>query len=433
MKRNSFTVVELLLVIAIIGLIAAVIIVATIGARAKARDTKREAELDQIRKSLESYFIDKDKYPTTTDWISLEDESNPETQTFIQKMKPNYLSIIPRDPLYQPGGEYSYQYIATTTGSYILCVKEERGGFFCFSSATYTGAHSAEKPGGAGGGNQTPDMISCIDDAERISAGGTVTFTAQWTDPDAGETVRLLISEDSNFTNCNYNTQTGCLSYSAPTTVSPAAATYVTQTGDGKVVWYAQICDDGGLCDQEGQSSITAEESQVSDDFSDNGTTYDDDLLYAGREGGTDWTSGFRVIDVLVYQNAQIVSSSLRVRVLGKVSTPGSGSLIIKGIDEGNTVTWSSSSLPSQRPKTTASTTIPLLNTGTQNLTVTSMVQEIVNRADWFFGNAMAMTIGNYGFTTDNYNQFERYPYTYAAKILIDFIAAKTLGSFVVE
>lgn len=135
---EAFTLIELLIVIAIIGLIASIIAVAILGAKAQARDAERQAELDQIRKGLAFYYIDKGEYPTTTDWISLENEANPETQAFIQKMKPNYLSEIPRDPLYpqeyETGKKYSYQYQATTTKSYELYAKREGGGFFKISS-----------------------------------------------------------------------------------------------------------------------------------------------------------------------------------------------------------------------------------------------------------------------------------------------------------
>ena len=56
---------------------------------------------------------------------------------------------MPEDPLYQPGGEYSYQYIATTTDSYKLCVKSEtEEGYYCVSSESGTVSYVAELPGG---------------------------------------------------------------------------------------------------------------------------------------------------------------------------------------------------------------------------------------------------------------------------------------------
>jgi prepilin-type N-terminal cleavage/methylation domain-containing protein len=60
-SRRGFTLIELLVVIAIIGLLASVVLVSLNSARAKARDTKRKADLAQISKALELYY---DKYGT---------------------------------------------------------------------------------------------------------------------------------------------------------------------------------------------------------------------------------------------------------------------------------------------------------------------------------------------------------------------------------
>ncbi len=148
--QKSFTLIELLVVIAIIGLIAAIIMVGVSGTQAKARDAKRQVELDQVRKALEFYYTSEGKYPTTSDWISLEgdDESN---GPFSQAMKPSYLSIIPKDPLYPQDGsgqKYSYWYQATTPESYELYAKREQGGFFEVSSELGTIAYLSEGPGG---------------------------------------------------------------------------------------------------------------------------------------------------------------------------------------------------------------------------------------------------------------------------------------------
>ena len=66
MKKNNsgFTLIELLVVIAIIGLLASVVLVALNGARAKARDAKRVADLNQLDKAFELYFSSYNSYPT---------------------------------------------------------------------------------------------------------------------------------------------------------------------------------------------------------------------------------------------------------------------------------------------------------------------------------------------------------------------------------
>ncbi len=60
-NKRGFTLIELLVVIAIIGLLSSVVIVSLNSSRAKARDTRRKADLAQISKALELYY---EKYGT---------------------------------------------------------------------------------------------------------------------------------------------------------------------------------------------------------------------------------------------------------------------------------------------------------------------------------------------------------------------------------
>ncbi len=63
-KRNQgFTLIELLVVIAIIGLLATIVLVSLNTARAKARDSKRIAEVKQLMTALEMYYDENGAYP----------------------------------------------------------------------------------------------------------------------------------------------------------------------------------------------------------------------------------------------------------------------------------------------------------------------------------------------------------------------------------
>ncbi len=80
---EGFTLVELLVVISIIGVLSTLLLLQLNVARAKARDAKRVADINQVRSALELYFDDNGNYPATADLtLSLQ----------------NYLTKLPKDP-----------------------------------------------------------------------------------------------------------------------------------------------------------------------------------------------------------------------------------------------------------------------------------------------------------------------------------------------
>ena len=159
-RKNSkaFTLIELLVVVAIIGILAALIFVSMNGAQASARDGRRQSELSQTKKSLQAYYLQNGRYPTTTaDGISLESDSDT-NGTFSQAMKTGgYMSIIPRDPKYASDGDFAYKYISTSTNAFILCAKTEvSDGYACIDQTSGGGIAFSDEPpvtfGGWGGG-----------------------------------------------------------------------------------------------------------------------------------------------------------------------------------------------------------------------------------------------------------------------------------------
>src|SRR5665648_456836 len=63
-KQTGFTIVELLIVIVVIGILAAITIVAYNGVQTRARDTERTAEIKSVQTALEIYYIDNGFYPS---------------------------------------------------------------------------------------------------------------------------------------------------------------------------------------------------------------------------------------------------------------------------------------------------------------------------------------------------------------------------------
>ncbi len=69
-KSRGFTLIELMVVCAIIGILSAMVIVSLASAKAKARDGKRVSDLAQIQGALEQYFDHNNAYPTTLNSIN---------------------------------------------------------------------------------------------------------------------------------------------------------------------------------------------------------------------------------------------------------------------------------------------------------------------------------------------------------------------------
>ncbi|MFC1652075.1 type II secretion system protein [Patescibacteria group bacterium] len=64
-KKNAFTMIELLVVVAIIGILIAAIVIAFVSARQKSRDARRKTDMKNIQIALQLYADDHDgKYPS---------------------------------------------------------------------------------------------------------------------------------------------------------------------------------------------------------------------------------------------------------------------------------------------------------------------------------------------------------------------------------
>jgi len=64
LKQRGFTIVELLIVIVVIGILAALVVTTFTGIQQKARNTERETDVKAIHAQLEAYYAQNGKYPT---------------------------------------------------------------------------------------------------------------------------------------------------------------------------------------------------------------------------------------------------------------------------------------------------------------------------------------------------------------------------------
>jgi len=106
-----------LVVIAVIGLLATVVMVSLNTARTKARDTKRITDLKQIKTALEMYYDTNGYYPPSPcgyDCDSYYYSTNSSWNT-LQTYLASYISKLPVDPINNVGGpwnpgNFSYAY-----------------------------------------------------------------------------------------------------------------------------------------------------------------------------------------------------------------------------------------------------------------------------------------------------------------------------------
>lgn len=120
MKRQGFTIVELLIVIVVIGILAAITIVAFTGVQARARDAERASEAQSIYKAIEMYRADNGAYPLHSGG----NNNQGYTLTAISSLLvPKYLPQLPADP---KDPDTTYQYVRDSgTDSFAIRIMYE--------------------------------------------------------------------------------------------------------------------------------------------------------------------------------------------------------------------------------------------------------------------------------------------------------------------
>ncbi len=125
-KQKSFTLVELLVVIAVIGMLSSVILVSLGPTRWKARDSRRFSDLKQLQLAVELYYDENNSYPSTGgSWWG---EGNPcygdhdysGPNGWIPNLAPEFIGKLPGDPKPNLAANHCYLYISDGTDYMII-------------------------------------------------------------------------------------------------------------------------------------------------------------------------------------------------------------------------------------------------------------------------------------------------------------------------
>jgi prepilin-type N-terminal cleavage/methylation domain-containing protein len=108
-KQYGFTLIELLVVISIIGLLSSVVLSSLNSAKAKARDAKRIAQLNEMRLALELYVDSYAYYPKCGTFTVCSSNGYAGDITNLDIKTAGYMSSIPVDPI-NTGSQYGYYY-----------------------------------------------------------------------------------------------------------------------------------------------------------------------------------------------------------------------------------------------------------------------------------------------------------------------------------
>jgi general secretion pathway protein G len=112
--EEGFTLIEIMVVILILGLLATIVVQSLRGATDKAKVTKAEADISEIKTALDRYYLDNGYYPTSDQGLTALVTAPTSGQIPSNYEDGGYIEKLPLDPW---GTPYFYQ---SDGNSYVL-------------------------------------------------------------------------------------------------------------------------------------------------------------------------------------------------------------------------------------------------------------------------------------------------------------------------
>lgn len=134
--KSGFTLIEILVAVAIIGVLATLVVANMQGARERARDVQRKSDLKQVKLALRLYYNDNQEYPE--DNLSWGDPFG-DNGMYMKKLPNDPLSVAPYESyLYTQNGDDDFYLVACLENPSDPDADESKDAHCSTANASYT-------------------------------------------------------------------------------------------------------------------------------------------------------------------------------------------------------------------------------------------------------------------------------------------------------